>query len=251
MSGHSKWSTIKRKKGAADAKRGKIFTRLMREITVAAKMGGGDIDGNPRLRTAVDAAKAQNMPKDNIERAIKKGTGELEGVTYEEITYEGYGPGGVAFLIECLTDNKNRAASEVRHTLTKRGGSLAKTGAVGYLFEAKGYIAFDKDGLDEDKIMEAALEAGADDVKDGDDVWEVYTDPTEFSAVLNAFKEGGLEPAEAELTKLPSTTVDIADEGDARKVMALSEALDELDDVQGLYSNFDIDEAILEKLEEE
>ncbi len=250
MSGHSKWSTIKRKKGAADAKRGKIFTRLMREITVAAKMGGGDIDGNPRLRTAVDAAKAQNMPKDNIERAIKKGTGELEGVAYEEVTYEGYGPGGVAFLIECLTDNKNRAASEVRHILTKRGGSMAKAGAVSYMFEAKGYLAFAKEGLDEDQIMEAALEAGAEDVKDGDDVWEVYTDPSEFSAVLAAFKEQGLEPVEAELTKQASTMVEVKDEAEARKILALAEALDEADDVQNVYNNFDIPEEILATLEE-
>ena len=250
MSGHSKWSTIKRKKGAADAKRGKIFTRLMREITVAAKAGGGDIDGNPRLRTAVDAAKGQNMPKDNIDRAIKKGTGELEGVSYDEVTYEGYGTGGVAFLVECLTDNKNRAASEVRHVFTKRGGSLAKAGAVAYMFEAKGYIVFDKEGLDEDQIMEAALEAGADDVKDGDDVWEVYTEPSDFTAVLAAFKEQGLEPVEAEVTKTAGTLVDVTDENEARKILALAEALDELDDVQNVYNNFDIPEEILAKLED-
>jgi YebC/PmpR family DNA-binding regulatory protein len=250
MSGHSKWSTIKRKKGAADAKRGKMFTRLMREITVAAKMGGGDPEGNPRLRTAVDAAKAQNMPKDNIERAIKKGTGELEGVSYEEVTYEGYGPGGVAFYIECLTDNKNRAASEVRHILSKRGGSMAKAGAVSYLFESKGQILLDKDGLDEDRVMEVALEAGADDVKDATDVWEVQTDPAEFISVLEAIKEQGLQPVEAQLTKLPSTTVDVTDENDARKILALAEALDEADDVQAVYSNFDIPEEMLAKLED-
>jgi YebC/PmpR family DNA-binding regulatory protein len=250
MSGHSKWSTIKRKKGAADAKRGKMFTRLMREITVAAKMGGGDPEGNPRLRTAVDAAKAQNMPKDNIERAIKKGTGELEGVSYEEVTYEGYGPGGVAFYIECLTDNKNRAASEVRHILSKRGGSMAKAGAVSYLFESKGQIILDKDGLDEDRVMEVALEAGADDVKDATDVWEVQTDPAEFISVLEAIKEQGLQPVEAQLTKLPSTTVDVTDENDARKILALAEALDEADDVQAVYSNFDIPEEMLAKLED-
>jgi YebC/PmpR family DNA-binding regulatory protein len=250
MSGHSKWSTIKRKKGAADAKRGKVFTRLMREITVAAKMGGGDPEGNPRLRTAVDAAKAQNMPKDNIERAIKKGTGELEGVSYEEVTYEGYGPGGVAFYIECLTDNKNRAASEVRHILSKRGGSMAKAGAVSYLFESKGQILLDKDGLDEDKVMEVALEAGADDVKDATDVWEVQTDPADFNSVLEAIREQGIQPVEAQLTKLPSTTVDVTDEGDARKILALAEALDEADDVQAVYSNFDIPEEMLAKLED-
>ncbi len=250
MSGHSKWSTIKRKKGAADAKRGKIFTRLMREITVAAKMGGGDASGNPRLRTAIDAAKAQNMPKDNIERAIKKGTGELEGVTYEEVIYEGYGPGGVAFLIECLTDNKNRAAAEVRHILTKRGGAMAKAGAVSYLFESKGYIVFDKEGLDEDQVMEAALEAGADDVKDGGDVWEVYCEPGEFSAVLEGLQGAGLTPATAEVTKLPSTVVAISDKVEAGKVLALMEALDEADDVQNVYANFDIDDEVMASLED-
>ncbi len=250
MSGHSKWSTIKRKKGAADAKRGQVFTRMMREITVAAKTGGGDVDGNPRLRTAVAAAKAQNMPKDNIERAIKKGTGELEGVTYEEITYEGYGPGGVAFLIECLTDNRNRAASEIRHILTKRGGTLAKAGAVGYLFESKGIITFDKEGVDEDALMEAALEAGADDVVDEDDVWEVHCAPSEFNTVNEALAAAGLEPVEAEISKQASTTVDITDKGEAAKIMALMEALDEADDAQNVYSNFDIDEAILAELDE-
>jgi len=250
MSGHSKWSTIKRKKGAADAKRGQVFTRMMREITVAAKTGGGDVDGNPRLRTAVAAAKAQNMPKDNIERAIKKGTGELEGVTYEEITYEGYGPGGVAFLIECLTDNKNRAASEIRHILTKRGGTLAKAGAVGYLFESKGIITFDKEAVDEDTLMEAALEAGADDVIDEDDVWEVHCSPSEFNTVNEALTEAGLEPLEAEISKQCSTSVEITDHGEAAKIMALMEALDEADDAQNVYSNFDIDEAILAELDE-
>ena len=250
MSGHSKWSTIKRKKGAADAKRGKIFTRLMREITVAAKMGGGDPGGNPRLRTAIDAAKAQNMPKDNIERAIKKGTGELEGVTYEEVIYEGYGPGGVAFLIECLTDNKNRAAAEVRHILTKRGGTMAKAGAVSYLFESKGYIVFDKEGLDEDQVMEAALEAGADDVKDGGDVWEVYCEPGEFSSVLEGLQAAGLTPATAEVTKLPSTVVAISDKVEAGKVLTLMESLDEADDVQNVYANFDIDDEVMASLGE-
>ncbi len=194
MSGHSKWSTIKRKKGAADAKRGQIFTRLMREITVAARSGGGDIEGNPRLRTAVAAAKGQNMPKENIDRAVKKGTGELEGVTYEEILYEGYGPGGVAFLIECLTDNKNRAAADIRHILTKRGGSLAKAGAVAYQFEAKGIITFDKAAVNEDALMEVALEAGADDVVDDGDTWEVRCAPTDFNPLNEALRAAGLEP---------------------------------------------------------
>ncbi|MBU1276947.1 MAG: YebC/PmpR family DNA-binding transcriptional regulator [Proteobacteria bacterium] len=251
MSGHSKWSTIKRKKGAADAKRGQIFTRLMREITVAARAGGGDIEGNPRLRTAVAAAKAQNMPKENMDRAIKKGTGELEGVTYEEILYEGYGPGGVAFLIECLTDNKNRAAAEVRHILTKRGGSLSKAGAVAYLFEAKGIITFDKASVGEDALMEAALEAGADDVVDEGDTWEVHCSPSDFNPLNEALRAAGLEPDEAEVTKQATTIMDITDKGEAAKVLALMEALDEADDVQNVYANFDIDEKILAELEEE
>jgi len=250
MSGHSKWSTIKRKKGAADAKRGRIFTRLIREISVAARMGGGDAEGNPRLRTAVAAAKAQNMPKENIERAIKKGTGELEGVSYEEITYEGYGPSGVAFLIECLTDNRNRAASEIRHILSKRGGALAKSGAVAYLFEKKGLFTFDKQGLDEDKIMEAALEAGAEDVKDEGDAWEVFCAPGDFEAVNRAFKAAGLKPESAEITSRPSTEVAITDPSEAGKLLRLMEALDEAEDVQAVYANFDIDDKILASLEE-
>ncbi len=249
MSGHSKWSTIKRKKGAADAKRGKIFTRLMREITVAAKTGGGDPDGNPRLRTAMDTAKAANMPKDNILKAIKKGTGELEGVTYEEITYEGYGPGGVAFFIECLTDNKNRAAADVRHILTKRGGSLAKSGAVAYLFEAKGSLTFDKNDVDEDTLMEIALEAGAEDVRDEDDAWVVITDPGDFSAVAAAVEQSELKPLEAKVTRLPTTTVEVTDAKLAGQIVALMEALDEADDVQNVYANFDIPDEILESLE--
>ncbi len=249
MSGHSKWSTIKRKKGAADAKRGQIFTRIMREITVAAKMGGGDIDGNPRLRTAVDLAKGQNMPKDNIDRAIKKGTGELEGVTYEEITYEGYGPGGVAFLIECLTDNKNRAAAEVRHILNKRGGTLAKAGAVAYLFEAKGVFTFDKAAVDEDQLMEVALEAGAEDVKDEGDTFEVHCAPTDFNAVSQALTAAGLKPVEASLTKLATTVAEVKEAKEAGQVLALMEALDEADDVQQVYSNFDIADEVLASLE--
>lgn len=250
MSGHSKWSTIKRKKGAADAKRGRIFTRLMREITVAARMGGGDEDSNPRLRTAVAAAKGQNMPKENIERAVKKGTGDLDGVSYEEIVYEGYGPGGVAFLIECLTDNKNRAAAEIRHILTKRGGSLAKAGAVAYLFEQKGLFTFDKEGLDEDTIMEAALEAGAEDVKDEDEVWEVHTAPGDFSSVADAFEQAGLTPASSELTRVPTTTVAISDPGEASRILALMDTLDDAEDAQNVYANFDIDDEVMASLED-
>ncbi len=249
MSGHSKWSTIKRKKGALDAKRGRIFTRLMREITVAARLGGGDPAGNPRLRAAIAAAKANNMPKDNIERAIKKGTGELQGVHYEEVVYEGYGPGGVAFLIECMTDNKNRAASEVRHILTKRGGSMAKAGAVAYMFEKKGLFTFDKDAVDEDHLMEVALEAGCEDVKDEGDVWEVICDPADFNAVSEAFQAAGLKPASAEVTKLAKTTVRIEDPEQAKKVLQLMEALDDAEDVQHVYSNFDIDNDLMASLE--
>ena len=250
MSGHSKWSTIKRKKGAADAKRGKIFTRLMKEITVAAKMGGGDVDGNPRLRTAVLAAKAQNMPKDNIQKAIDKGAGTLEGVNYDEITYEGYGIGGVAFIVECLTDNKNRAAAEVRHIFNKRGGSLAKSGAVAYMFEAKGIFSFDKEAFEEDQLMEVALEAGADDVIDEGDVWQVTCAPTDFNAVGAAFEEAGLAPVSAEVTKIAATTVAITDKSDASKVLNLFEALDDADDVQNVYSNFDIDDDVMAELED-
>ena len=249
MSGHSKWSTIKRKKGAADAKRGQVFTRLIREISVAAKFGGGDPDGNPRLRTAVDAAKAQNMPKDNIERAIKKGTCELDGVTYEEITYEGYGPGGVAFLIEVMTDNKNRTAADVRNILNKRGGQLAKAGAVGYLFEAKGLFTVDKAAADEDKIMEVALEAGAEDVKDEGEVWEVYCAPSDFNPVSLALTAAGIKPSSSELTKLPSTTVPVSNPAEAGRVLKLLEALDEYDDVQQVFANFDIDDEVLAALE--
>ena len=250
MSGHSKWSTIKRKKGAADAKRGRIFTRLMREITVAAKMGGGDVDMNPRLRTAVDAAKTANMPKDNIKNAIKKGTGELEGVEYEEITYEGYGPGGVAFLIDVMTDNRNRTAADVRHILTKRGGTLAKTGAVSYMFEQKGSITFDKEEVSEDALMEAALEGGAEDVRDEGEEWVVITDPSDFSQVMEALEAAGLKPAEAEVTKLPTTLSDVSEAKAASQVLALMEALDECDDVQHVYSNFDIPEEVLAELED-
>jgi len=249
MSGHSKWSTIKRKKGAADAKRGAMFTRLMREITVSARSGGGDPESNSRLRTAVAAAKAQNMPKDNIERAIKKGTGELDGATYEEITYEGYASGGVAFLIEVVTDNKNRAAAEVRHILTKRGGTLAKAGAVAYLFEQKGLFQIDKAAADEDKIMEAALEAGAEDVKDEDEVWEVHCAPTDFQAVSEALAAAGLKPISAEVTKIASTTVAVTDAGEASKILKLMEALDEAEDVQNVYANFDIDDDLMAQLE--
>jgi YebC/PmpR family DNA-binding regulatory protein len=249
MSGHSKWSTIKRKKGAADAKRGQIFTRFMREITVAAKMGGADPDGNSRLRTAIDAARAQNMPKDNIERAIAKGAGDLDGVNYEEIVYEGYGPGGVGFIIEVLTDNKNRAAAEIRHILTKRGGALAKSGAVSFQFESKGLFLIEKNAAEEDRLMEVALDAGAEDVVDEGEVWEVHSAPGDFSAVAEALAQAGIAVQEASVSKLPAVTVPVADAGEARKVLSLMEALDECDDVQQVYANFDIDDELMSALD--
>ena len=248
MSGHSKWSTIKRKKGAADAKRGQVFTRLMREITVAAKTGGGDPDGNARLRSAVDAARAQNMPKDNIERAIAKGAGDMDGVSYEEITYEGYGPGGVGFIIEVMTDNKNRAAAEVRHILSKRGGALAKSGAVSFQFESKGLFLIEKSAADEDKLMEVALEAGAEDVVDEGELWEVHSTPSDFSALNQALQNAGIPVQEASVSKLPTVTVPVADAAEARKVLNLMEALDECDDVQQVYANFDIDDELMDSL---
>ena len=244
MSGHSKWATIKHKKGAADAKRGKIFTRLIKEITIAAKGGGGDPDGNPRLRTAILAAKAENMPADNIKRAIQRGTGELEGLSYEEIVYEGYGPGGVAIMVQVLTDNKNRAVSEIRHAFTKNNGNLGEAGSVGYLFAKKGLIIVDKAKVSEDKLTEIALDAGADDLSDEGDSWEVLTDPKEFDAVLAAIKAAKIEPEHAEVTMIASTYQKL--EGpQAAAMMRLLEVLEDLDDTQNVYTNFDMDEAAI------
>ena len=205
MSGHSKWATIKHKKGALDAKRGKIFTRLIKEIMVAAKAGGGDPDGNPRLRSAIAAAKAENMPNDNIKRAIKRGTGEIEGASYEDITFEGYGPGGVAIIVEVLTDNRNRAVSEIRHAFSKNGGNLGESGSVGYMFSKKGVIIVAKSAADEDKLTEIVLEAGADDLNDDGDYWEILTSPKDFEAVRDAVKAAKLETESAEVTMVPST----------------------------------------------
>ena len=247
MSGHNKWSTIKHKKGAADAKRGKAFSRLIKEITVAAREGGGDVDGNPRLRSAVTAAKSANMPKDNIERAIKRGTGELEGVAYEEMIYEGYGPGGAAVLVECLTDNKNRAASEVRHAFTKFGGNLGEPGSVSWIFKKKGVISFDPELVSQDVIMEVALEAGAEDVDSSGDEIEVTTDPSDFEAVKAAFDAKGLEYRSAEVAKVPSTLTEL-DGKTAPTTMKLMDLLDDLDDVQRVWANFDIPEDIMEDL---
>jgi len=242
MSGHSKWATIKHKKGAADAKRGKVFTRLIKEITVAAKQGGGDPDGNPRLRTAILAAKAENMPADNIKRAIQRGTGEIEGLTYEEITFEGYGPGGVAVIVDVLTDNRNRAVSEIRHAFSKNGGNLGETGSVGYMFSKKGIIVIAKDGADEEKLTEVVLEAGADDLNDEGENWEIYTTPKDFVAVKEAVEKAGFKPEHAEVTMIPSTYQKL-EGSQANAMLRLLEVLEDLDDSQNVYSNFDMDEA--------
>lgn len=241
MSGHSKWATIKHKKGAADAKRGQMFTKLIKEISIAARMGGGDPDSNPRLRTAILKAKAANMPKDNVERAIKKGTGELEGVNYEELTYEAYAPGGVAVLIEVLTDNKNRAAADVRNILNKAGGSLATAGAVSRLFKRKGIITFDGEKYTEDQIMEAALEGGAEDVTSSDGIIEVTTTPEDFEAVLNALNAKNFESMSAEISMIPDAEVAL-DKDATSKVMKMIDRLEENDDVQNVYHNLEIPE---------
>ncbi len=244
MSGHSKWSTIKRKKGAEDAKRGKLFTRLAREITIAAREGGGDPASNASLRLAIDKARGANMPKDNIERAIKRGTGELEGGELEEITYEGYGPHGVAILVKCLTDNRNRTLSEVRRVFNRSGGNLAEAGAVTWMFELKGYIEVARDNMDPDEIFMMAVDAGADDVEVSDEFVEIYTQPTQLHWVRESLQGRGLTIEEAELSQVPKTLMTLA-EKDTLQVMNMIEALEELDDVQQVYSNLDISEAIL------
>ncbi len=245
MSGHSKWSTIKRKKGAADAKRGKIFTRLIKEITVAARMGGGDPDGNPRLRSAIAVAKSENMPKDNIARAIKKGTGELEGEVYEEIIYEGYGPGGVAVLVDCMTDNKNRTVAEVRYFFSKSGGNLGESGCVSWMFDRKGSILIDKETIDEEKLMDLALEAGAEDVVDEESEFLVLTEPDDFEAVRESLLKDGVQYLEASIGMIPQNVIEIKEEKVAKQVMRLLENLEDFEDVQNVYANFDIDESLL------
>jgi YebC/PmpR family DNA-binding regulatory protein len=248
MSGHSKWASIKHKKGALDAKRGRIFTRLIKELTVAARAGGGDPDMNPRLRTIIGDAKAANMPAENIKRAIRRGTGEEPGVSYEEAQYEAYGPGGAAVIIDVLTDNKNRAAGEIRHLLEKHGGNLASPNAVAWMFHKKGYIVIDKTktaGNDEEKTMNAVLEAGADDFQDDGENWEVYSAPESFAAVNEAVKALGIEPTSAKVSLIPQNTVKL--EGKvAQQMMKLMEALDDHDDVQNISSNFDISEKEIE-----
>ena len=246
MSGHSKWATIKHKKGALDAKRGKIFTKIIREMSIAARLGGGDPNSNPRLRTAVDKAKSVNMPADNIKRAIQKGTGELEGVAYEEITLEGYGPGGVAILVEGTTDNRNRTVSEIRHVFTKNGGNLGTAGSVSYMFKPRGYIAVAKQKVDEEKLMELALEAGADDIQAAGEIWEVYTSPQVYEAVLEAVKKAGLEPEESQIGKYAENTVTL-EGAKAQQMLKMIEALEDNDDVQNVWSNFDISDKELEE----
>ncbi|MFN7918350.1 MAG: YebC/PmpR family DNA-binding transcriptional regulator [Vicinamibacterales bacterium] len=245
MSGHSKWHTIKHKKGAADAKRGKLFTRIIKELTIAARNGGGDADTNPRLRTIIAEAKANNMPSDNIKRAIRRGTGEEPGVSYEEAQYEGYGPGGAAVIIDVLTDNKNRTVGELRHMLTKYGGSLAETNAVAWMFSKKGYIVVGKDKVAEDVLMNAVLEAGGDDIADDDENWEVFSGVQEFPAVLEAVKALGIEPAAAEISMIPQNYLKLEGKA-AQQMVKLMDALDDHDDVRQVWSNFDIEEKEIE-----
>lgn len=246
MSGHNKWSSIKHKKGAADAKRGKIFTRILKEMTVAARMGGGDPIGNPRLRAAIAEAKAANMPKDNIERAVKRGTGEIEGVTYEEITYEGYGPGGVALMVETMTDNTNRTTPEIRHIFEKNGGNMGTPGSVRFQFDRKGYFSIDKKAVSEDKLMEVVLEAGADDLQTDDpDAFEVYTAPEAFEQVRQALEKNSIPTLEAKLGQIPNLYVKLDDQK-AKQMMRLMEMLDDHDDVQNVWTNFDVPEDLME-----
>jgi len=246
MSGHSKWAQIKRKKAATDVKRGKIFTKLIREIITAARLGGGDPDSNARLRAAIEAAKAENMPKQNIERAIKKGTGELEGSYYEEVSYEGYGTGGIAILISALTDNRNRTVSELRYLFSKYGGNLGETGCVSWMFEKKGVISFAKNEIDEEGLMELAVEAGAEDIKIEEDEFEVITTPEEFDRIKQFFDKTGLKYERAEITMICKNVVKITDKNQAERILKLMEALEDHDDVQKVYANFDIPDEILE-----
>jgi YebC/PmpR family DNA-binding regulatory protein len=247
MSGHSKWATIKHKKGALDAKRGKIFTRLIKEIAMAAKAGGGDADKNPRLRKAVSDAKAENMPADNIKRAIQRGTGELPGATYEEFNLEGYGPGGVAIIAEISTDNRNRTVSEIRHVFQKNGGNMAEAGAVAWMFHKKGSIVVPKAGAKEDDLMNIVLDSGAEDLRDDGESWEIITEPGSYEAVLEAVKKAGVEPSHSELGMLPQNYIKLEGQH-AGTMIRLLEALEDHDDVQHVYSNFDVDVKQLEQV---
>ena len=242
MSGHSKWHSIKHKKGALDAKRGKLFTKLIKEITVAARSGGGDATGNARLRKAISDAKGSNMPNDTIERAIRRGTGEEEGVHYEEITYEGYGPAGVALMVEAMTDNRNRTVAEIRHIFSKNGGNLGESGSVGWIFEKKGYIVVDKKEKAEEELFELAIDAGADDLRDDEENFEILTSPDNFESVLTAVKGAGIEPAVAEVSLVPQNYIKV-EGADARQMLKLMEALEDHDDVQKVSANFDISDA--------
>ena len=247
MSGHSKWASIRHKKSAVDAKRGKVFSKLIKEITVAARLGGGDPEGNPRLRVAVQAAKAQNMPKDNIARAIKKGTGELAGTSYEEYNYEAYGPGGVALMMNCLTDNRNRTIADIKHIFERHGGNLGEPGCVSWIFEKKGLFVFEKNSVEEEKLLDLALEAGAEDIKESDTQFEVLTDPADFESVKKAFDDEGLSYSLAEISMIPQNTVKL-DGRDAERVLSLLEALEENDDINHVYANFDIPDEVMEAL---
>lgn len=247
MSGHSKWASIKHKKAAIDAKRGQLFTKLIKELTAAARSGGGNTDTNIRLRTAIAKAKEGNMPSDNIDKAIKRGTGELPGVTYEETTYEGYGPNGVAIMIDVLTDNKNRTTAEIRNLMSKKGGNLASAGAVSFLFHKKGYLVIEKSAVEEDKLMNIALEAGAEDLKSDDEkVYEITTRPQDLEAVKNALAERKIPIQSSESTMIPTTTIKITDKATANTILSLMEGLEEHDDVQHVYANFDIPDALIE-----
>jgi len=245
MSGHSKWSTIKHKKGAADAKRGKLFSKIIKEIAIAARMGGGDPDSNPRLRTVLDKAKLANMPNDNVDRAIKRGTGELEGISYEEMTFEGYGPSGVAVFIEVLSDNKNRTVAELRHIFSKRNGNLGENGCVAWMFSKQGILTFEK-SIGEEKLMNVVLEAGADDIRDDDTIFSVITPPSAFAKVKEACDKAEIKYIEAEVSYVPQNTVELSG-SDAEKMLKLMDDLEDHDDVQNVAANFDIDSETMEK----
>ncbi len=248
MSGHSKWATTKHKKAAIDAKRGSLFTKIIREITTAARIGGGDPEGNARLRTAVLKSKEANMPADNVKRAIQKGTGELPGVAYEEMTYEGYGPGGVALLMQIMTENKNRTAAEVRHSLTKHGGNMGESGSVSWMFDRKGYLAFSKETTDEDQLMSIALDAGAEDIRSGDsEMYEVITAPNDFERIKKLLEDAKFSLSTSEITYLPQTTIAL-EEKEAEQMLKLMDALEDNEDVQNVSANFDISDEIMEKL---
>ena len=248
MSGHSKWSTIKRKKGANDAKRGKMFTKLIKEITIAARSGGGDPNGNPRLRSAIMAAKTENMPKDNIDRAIKKGTGDLDGAIYDEILYEGYGPGGVAILVETMTDNKNRTVADIRHFFAKSGGNLGESNCVAWMFDKKGSVTVDKKGIKEDELMEIALEAGAEDVVEEVDSFQILTSPEDFNDVVEQLEQRGIQFGDVGLSMIPQNTIEVVELKTAQSLMRLLDSLEDHDDVQKVHANFDISDEIMESL---